>query len=626
MLSIPGYAGFILDVDLSKNRIEKRNLTKDLVYEYLGGRGFSSRLVCSNVKPKISPFSPDNVLVIAPGALVGTPTWSANRYTVCAKSPLGIFGWSSSGGHWAPELKFAGYDVIMIRGKAKKPVYLWIANDQLEIRNAEHLWGKCTYDVVDIIRKDVGNRSIETIAIGPAGENLVRFASIVTVGRIKRAAGRSGMGAIMGSKNLKAISVEGEKSLEVAKPNEVEMILNEILQILESDKHSQITPRVGSWFLVDSLASNGALVTKNGQQGNFELERNIGSESFLNKLLRATACFLCPLRCGRFVKIESGTYAGYVGKGPEFESIGMLGANLGVGDPDALIIASNLCDQYGLDTISTGSVISFAMECYQRGILTEEELNGLKLDWGNIDVVLKLAEMIAKREGIGNVLAEGVKKASGIVGKSSEKYALHVKGLEIIAGDPRGQFGFALGYAVSSRGGDHLMALPVFEYTGDKEMGVKLFGSEESSSRFGIKGKGRLVKWQEDLYCAINSLGVCNRTYIDWKDSYKTILKLLDKLVNLYNAITGLNLNKQDLFIVGERIVNIERMFNVREGITRKDDTLPKRHLEEPFEKGNSAGRVVPIEPMLNEYYEARGWDKKMGNPLKSKIKELNIE
>jgi len=623
---IPGYAGFILDINLSKNKIEKKALTKELIHGYLGGRGFSSRLVYINVKPKIHPFSPDNVLAFSPGALAGTPAWSANRYSVCAKSPLGIFGWSSSGGNWAPELKFAGYDAIVIKGKSSKPVYLWVSSEEVEIKDAKNLWGKNAIEAFELIKEELGEKDIETIVIGQAGENLVNYASIVSVGRIRRAAGRSGMGAIMGSKNLKAIAVKGEKSIEIANPEMLEKTLDEILEILKEDPHSKSTPKFGSWFLVDALASNGALVTRNGQQGNFELENNINSNSFLNRLVRPIACFLCPLRCGRLVKIDSGPYAGYVGKGPEFESIGMLGPNLGIGDKEFLIIASDLCDKYGLDTISCGSVIGFAMECYQRGILTKEDLNGLELEWGNVDAVLKLIKMIAFREGIGNILAEGVKRASEIIGKGSEKYAMHTKGLEIIAGDPRGQFGFALGYAVSSRGGDHLMALPVFEYMGEKEIAIELFGSEEASNRFGVKGKGRLVKWQEDLYCAINSLGVCNRTYIDWKSSYNTIFKLIEELLKLYYAITGIKLTKDELFLVGERIVNMERMFNVKEGITRKDDNLPRRHLEEPFKEGNSAGKVVPLNPMLDEYYEARGWDVKTGIPLKDKIKQLQIE
>ncbi|MEM3507569.1 MAG: aldehyde ferredoxin oxidoreductase N-terminal domain-containing protein, partial [Candidatus Bathyarchaeia archaeon] len=422
-MNVQGYAGFILEVDLSKNKVERKALREELIHEFLGGRGFSSRLIYENVKPKISPFSPDNVLAIAAGALVGTPVWSANRYSVCAKSPLGIFGWSSSGGHWAPELKLSGYDAIMIKGKAEKPVYLWISNDQVEIRNANGIWGKNAIEAVELIKEELNEKDIETIAIGQAGENLVNYASIVTVGRIRRAAGRSGMGAIMGSKNLKAIAVKGEKSIDIAKPELLEKTLIEILEILEADSHSQLTPKLGSWFLVDSLASNGALVTRNGQQGNFELEDRLKSSSFLKILARATACFLCPLRCGRLVKIDSGPYAGYIGKGPEFESIGMLGPNVGIGDKEFIVVASDICDKYGLDTISTGSVIAFAMECYEKGILTKEDLNGLKLTWGNVEATFKLIEMIAYRRGIGNILAEGVKKASSIIGKGSEKYA-----------------------------------------------------------------------------------------------------------------------------------------------------------------------------------------------------------
>ena len=623
-MNIPGYAGIILDIDLSRNKIERKALTKELIHGYLGGRGFSSRLVYINVKPKIPPFSPDNVLAIAPGALVGTPTWSANRYSVCAKSPLGIFGWSSSGGHWAPELKLAGYDAIIIRGKAKNPVYLWISNDQVEIKNAKNLWGKNAIEAAELIKEELKEKTIETITIGQAGENLVNYASIITVGRIRRAAGRSGMGAIMGSKNLKAIAVKGEKSIEIANPEALEKTLDEILKILEADSHSQSTPKFGSWFLVDALASNGALVTRNGQQGNFELENNLKSSSFLAILERATACFLCPLRCGRLVKIDKGPYAGYIGKGPEFESIGMLGPNIGIGDKEFLVIASDICDRYGLDTISTGSVIAFAMECYEKGILTKEDLGGLKLEWGSIEATLKLIEMIAKREGFGNILAEGVKKASEIIGKGSEKYAMHVKGLEISAQDGRAQKSMAIAHAASVRGADHLRHCTFYDEVGFEDAIAEKFGKQylpEMADRLAVKYKGFMAKETEDFAIMVDSLPLC----VSGGSYWPPVLWWKD-IAKIYQATTGIKTTEKDLRIVAERVVNLKRAYNIRLCLDRRHDTLPARFLEEPAPDGPCKGQTVDLKTLLDDYYKHRGWDIETGLIPESKLKELGLD
>ncbi|HJX23060.1 MAG TPA: aldehyde ferredoxin oxidoreductase family protein, partial [Candidatus Bathyarchaeia archaeon] len=530
-----------------------------------------------------------------------------------------------------PELRYAGYDAIVIRGKASKPVYIDIDDEQAVIRDASSMWGKSTFDAGKMIQEDLDDPRAEAIAIGQAGENLVKYAGIFTAaGRfVGKAAARCGMGTVMGSKNLKAIAVRGTKSIEVANLDGFMKTVEEVRDLLRNDKNSSwLAPTYGTWFLVKSIGANGALVTRNFQTGVFERENEISGDALREKYLdKARACFGCPLRCSHFVKIETGPFAGLRCKGPEFESISMLGSNCGLGEADAIIAVTELCDAVGVDSISCGNVIGFAMELYQRGILSKEEANGLDLSWGNYESMIQLIKDITYRKGFGNILAEGVRKAAELIGRGSEAYAMHTKGLEHIGGDPRGQSGFALGYATCNRGGDHLGALPVFEYMGRPEVAEAMFGSKEAATRFGVKGKGRLVKWQEDLMSVIDSMGVCKCVYAHYSTTFDKILAVSpERLPKLFTYATGIEISTAEMLMAGERMWNLERAFNVREGLTRKDDTLPDRFLKEPFKEGASAGSVVKLEPMLDEYYEARNWDKATGNPTREKLVALGLD
>ncbi|MEM3654144.1 MAG: aldehyde ferredoxin oxidoreductase family protein, partial [Candidatus Bathyarchaeia archaeon] len=621
----------ILHVDLSNKKVFSEELKQEIAKSFIGGRGFAIKMLYENVTPNIDPLSPDNLIIFATGPLNGTITPGCSRTHISSRSPqTRLIGWANVGGHFASALKQAGFDLVIVKGKAEKPVYLSIINGNVEIKDALHIWGKGALEAGKIIIEEVGNKDLEVLSIGQAGENLVKFSAILSVGRLSgKAAARTGMGAIMGSKKLKAIAAYGEKDIEVANPEKFMEAVNEVIEVLKKNPASLVTaPSLGTSFLVKALGFKGSLVTWNFQKGKFEYEDEISGEKMREKYLwKAQSCFACPQRCTRYVVVKEGPFAGYAGKGPEFETLAMLGSNIGIGKLDAIIGLNDLFDEYGMDTISGGNVIGFAMELYQRGILTKEDLDGLELEWGNVDAVLELTKKIVKREGIGNVLAEGVKRASEIIGKGSEKYAMHTKGLEHIGGDPRGQTGFTLGYVTCSRGADHLGALPVFEYLGNPEEAKRFFGSEEACDRFGVKGKGRLVKWQEELMAIEDSLVICKPVYSHFANSFQKILLLSFPMqARLYSAATGIEISEEEIRIVGERIVNLERAYNVRIGITRKDDTLPERFLKEPLSEGGSKGYVVNLDPMLDEYYEARGWNVKTGIPLKSTFKRLGLE
>jgi aldehyde:ferredoxin oxidoreductase len=626
-----GYVGKILHVDLSNKKVLSKELNLEMAKSFIGGRGFAAKILYENVKPNIEPLSPENLIIFATGPLNGTIAPGCGRTHISSRSPqTRLIGWANVGGHFSSALKQAGFDLVIVKGKAEKPVYLSIIDGKVELKDASHIWGKGALEAGRIIIEEVGIKDLEVLSIGQAGENLVKFSSVLSVGRLTgKAAARTGMGAVMGSKRLKAIAAYGEKDIEVANPEKFMEAVNEVIEVLKKNPASMVTaPSLGTSFLVKALGFKGSLVTWNFQKGKFEYEDEISGEKMREKYLwKAQACFACPQRCTRYVVIKDGEFAGYSGKGPEFETLAMLGSNIGVGKLDAIIGLQDLFDEYGIDTISGGNVIGFAMECYEKGILTKEDLNGLELTWGNVEATIKLTKMIVNREGIGNVLAEGVKKASEIIGKGSEKYAMHTKGLEHIGGDPRGQTGFTLGYVTCARGADHLGALPVFEYLGTPEEGKRFFGSEEAADRFGIKGKGRLVKWQEELMAIEDSLVICKIVYSHFANSFQKILALSFPMqAKLYSAATGIEMSEDEIRTIGERIINLERAYNVRIGITRKDDTLPERFLKEPLSEGGSKGHVVNLEPMLDEYYEARGWDVKTGIPLKTTLKRLKLE
>lgn len=611
-----GYSGKVLHVDLTKRRISRDTLNKELARDYIGGRGFTSKVQYDEIGPDVDPLSPRNKLIFATGPLSGTLAPSSARLTVAGRSPLtGLLGDANSGGHWSAELKFAGYDMLIISGKAKRPTYLWIDNDDPVIKDAEHVWGKTTRETEHLIKDELGDKRIHLASIGPAGENLVRFASVIV--DLDHAAGRTGLGAVMGSKNLKAVAVRGTKGLKIADTKFFMTTVDALLDIINTDPMtSSVAPKFGTTFLVNPINLEGGLSTLNWQTGVFDGAEKISGEALReneNILVRATACFACPLRCDRYSEVTKGPFKDtYVG-GPEYFALVSFGSKCGNSNLPSIIKANEMANLYGLDVGSTGGIIGFAMECYNKKILSKEDTDGLSLDWGNYESLLRLIKKIAFREGFGNLLADGIKTSAEKIGQGAIRFAMHVKGMDLVTADPRCYKAYSLRYAVASRGADHLRLQAII--------------NRHELDRLPFDEAARKLKWWEDLMSLLDALGVCKLFYTTYSSSIEIVQKKLKKLSELYSSATGLQLSIADLLRTGERITNVERVFNIRMGLRRKDDTLPSRFLEEPLPEGPAKGNVYDVlEPLLNAYYDARGWNSNTGVPTRERLEKLRLE
>ncbi len=613
-----GYTGKTLRINLSRGKITVHRLEKELMVNFLGGRGFNSKRLFDEIKPGLDPLSPENKLIFATGPLVGTMFPTASRFNVSAKSPLtGILGDSNAGGHFASEMKFAGYDQIILEGRSKKPIYIFIDDDSVEFRVADHLWGRNVYETDREIKKDLGDQNVQIAVIGPASENGVKFGGIFA--NLMRAAGRTGMGTVMASKKVKALAVRGSKSVEVADPGKFEKLVEEIEG--EIYGHPQYWPRrsMGTTRILMVANMMGFLPTRHFTSGVFEHAEEVSGEKLVEEYnVKTRACFSCILPCSRFYVVRKGKYTGLCGEGPEYESLSSFTARIGNSDIQVALKANDMVNKLGLDAITTAECISWAMECYEKGLITKEEADGLDLTWGNEETILTLIEKIANREGFGDILADGVRKAAEKMGRGRE-IAFHVKGLELIQADPRGLKGYGLGYAVASRGGDHLRSEPFFELSGDLKRGLELFGIPETADRLAYKGKGKLVCFFEEWCAVADALEVCKNVAENME------ILPFNKAAETIKAATGMEMSGEDIRKIGERIVNVERGFLVREGIRRRDDTLPKRFLVEPMPNGPCKGSKFELEPMLNEYYVERGWNPENGVPTEKKLKELGL-
>lgn len=618
-----GWAGTILRVDLNKEKIVKQPLSKELAYNYIGGRGVNLKMLYDETKPGISPFDPENRLIVGAGPCNGTLIPGSIRIAITTKSPLtGFIGDSNSGASLGAQLKYAGYDVVVFQGKADKPTYLWIDDDHVKLKDARHLWGKTTRETERMIQKDQGDPDISIVSVGPAGENMVRFASIIAYSE-GRACARTGVGAVMGSKKLKAIAVRGTKGVKVANPVLLERAIRRVSD-LARDRDKLVDANEIEGLL--SYNKLGILPTRNYQTGIVEDEVELlSSDAFVNLYsVGVRSCFSCPsTTCSRLYVIGKGPHTGMYSSGLELCSIEQLGPRIGIKDWDSMLKLHELCNLYGLDVCDAGGVMGFAMECYEKGILTKNDVDDLRLEWGNVDAIMKLQKMIVYRRGFGDVLAEGLKRAPQIVGRGSEKYALHVKGMGLSTLDPRGVQSWGLGYAVSNRGASHTRAMPP--------------ENRNTPYRFVIKRAGELIAFFENILAIEDCLQICkNHLETNVSDEIRDSIRKGEQRdveqftrpltqMQLFNAVTGLRFSVSELLMVGERIINLERMFNVREGLTRKDDTLPERFLRVPMPDGPSKGQVVKLQPMLHEYYESRGWDKKTGIPTRKKLIELGL-
>ena len=614
-----GYAGRILRVNLTKNQIKIQPTEKRLITEFLGGRGFNSRRLYNEVSRDVDPLSPQNKLMFATGPLVGTAFPLGARFNVSAKSPLtGILGDSNAGGHFAAEMKFAGFDQILIEGKSRKPSYIFIEDQEIQIVDAEHLVGKDVYEATETIRKDSGDRTIQVAVVGPAAENFVLYAGIFA--NLARPAARTGMGTVMSSKNLKAVALRGTGSVKIADSRRFWKIAEEIEE--ETYVHPQYWPRriMGTTRILILADKLGFLPTRHFTSATFEHAAKVSGERLAREYnVKNRACFSCIVPCSRVYVVRVGEYAGLHGEGPEYEALSSFTARVGNSNLNLALKAVDLANRLGLDAITTAECIAWAMELYEGGELNRKETDGLELNWGNGEAVLALIEKIAYREGFGDLLADGVRRAAEKLGKGRE-IALHVKGLEIIQADPRGLKGYGLGYAVASRGADHLRSEPFIELSDDPEKGMEMFGVPEATLRLAHKGKGKLVCYFENWCAIIDSLEVCKNLAENME------LLPFNRAAEITEAATGFHFTEDAMFEIGERIINLERAYLVREGIGRRDDYLPARFLKEPLPNGNSKGAIFEIEPMLNEYYAERGWGLKTGSPKPEKLRKIGLE
>jgi len=621
-----GYNGKILRVDLTSGTVTVEE-PGELVYRtYLGGGGLASYYLLKELKPGIDPLSADNILIFASSVISGVPIAGMVRYTVAAKSPLtGAYGEAEAGGFWGPELKFAGFDAVIVTGKAERPSYLWINDGTVEIRSAEKIWGMETGPAQEMIRDELGEKRARVAMIGPAGENLVRYACVVN--ELKHANGRTGMGAVMGSKNLKAVAVRGTKKMEIHDPEKFRELSKNLTELIGSHGPNKVLHKLGTSNLVMAINNQGILPTRNFRDGSFEGAEKLSGERMAETILKSEeGCYACAVRCKRAVEILSGPYAtSRCYGGPEYETLSSLGSLLCIDNLEAVAKGNELCNRYTLDTISTGAAIAFAMECYEAGILTKADTEGIDFTFGNPEAMLKGIEWIAfRRRGLGDLLADGVKIAAARIGKGAEKFALHIKGQELPMHDPRGKTGQGLSFAVSPTGADHVRAPhdTAFQAAGPNLGRIAPLGLLEpvAGREMGAR-KARNFVYLHFIWSLYESLGVCNFV------AGPVWALTLPKLVEVVQAVTGWETSLWELMKVGERSVNLGRVFNLREGFGRKDDTLPER-LFEPLESGALEGKGLDrqeFDDLLTLYYEAMGWDPKDGVPTRGKLAELNL-
>lgn len=602
------YSGRILHIDVSTRKTHVQQVNEEFLKKYIGGVSLATRLVYDNTPKGADPLGPDNALCFAVSAFAGTMVPVGGKHAVAAKSPLtGFIGDCLASSYFSASIKRAGYDGIVIRGKADKPIWIFIDDDAVTFHDAADLWGMETFQTEEAIRAKVGDERVRSTTIGPAGEKLVRFANLTN--DRGRQAGRTGLGAVLGSKLVKAVAIRGTKPTKVADMDKLcaaSKVLGEVAQGTKTEKYRIL----GTPSNVLNMNRLGVLPTRNYQDGTFEGAEKVSGEYMHEHYTeKAVACVGCPIACEQVTHVKDGDYAG-ARTSVDYESLYALGPDCGVDSMAGIIAAIDRCDALGMDTMSTGVTIGWAMECYQRGILTKEDFGGLEPTWGNHQAVVALVKMIAAREGIGDLLAEGVKRAAAKVGKGSEHFAMHVKGLETCGYDARGMQTFALGCAVGTRGPCHNRSLA---YEPDAKGSVdRLKGGPD---------RGILAKEGEEFAGVFDIVMLCKFIRNCFKDIWTEIPQL-------YTYATGIPLTADELKVVSERSWNLKKAFNIREGWNKEDDWLPPRWLEDPLPSGATKGVYVKPEElrvMIQSYYEARGWTPE-GLIPKSKLVALGLD
>jgi aldehyde:ferredoxin oxidoreductase len=611
-----GYMGKILRINLTEQTSSTEELPPELLKKYMGGVGFAFYYLYKEFKPGTAPLDKDNLLVLAVGPLNATGAPCANRMVVVSKSPLTkTIAASYTGGQFPDELKRAGYDMVIIEGKAEKLSYVSIKDGEVRFRDAEKFRGMTTSDTQLFIKDELRDQNTRVLCIGPAGERLLPIACIINE---RRAAGRKGLGAVMGSKNLKAIAVRGSGKpgiADTAKFNEAKSIL--LKSMKESPMLYPTFAKTGTPCVVDVLTGLGIFPVKNWTAtGVIDMVPSLGVAAQDKAITDKAFCDACPVGCSQVKKVTSGPYAGFVSEGPEFETTYSLGSNLGIDYLPAIIAGDRLCDEYGIDTISTGVAIGMAMELYETGILRDQDTGGLELKFGNHKAMIEMLRRMTFQEGLGAILAKGAKVAAEEIGHGAEKLAIHVKGLELPAYDVRGAKAHGLNFATAYNGADHCRG-----YAFQEIFGIPI---PEAVDRFAAQGKGKLTKWNQDTRCATTDCPTLCGFIMDMAIPGDAP----DHISRLLTAVTGISFTPDEVVKVGERVNNIARLFNIREGFTRADDTFPVRLMNEPIKAGASKGAIISeadLKIMLDEYYEARGWDNQ-GVPSKAKLVELGIE
>lgn len=615
-----GYTGKILRVDLTLEKWSIEEPSENFYRQHFGGEGFVAYFLLKELQPGIDPLGPENKLIFAAGPLTGVPVGGCGRHSVGGKSPLtGAFGEADAGGYWGAELKMAGFDAVIVEGKAARPSYIFIQDGEVQIKDGRHLWGMKTLECQDAIREELGDSVIKVSQIGPAGENLVRYACVVN--DLDAFAGRTGMGAVMGSKNLKAIACRGHQRLSLANPGAVAEIGRWVRD--NTPVTNKVMRDLGTASNVAGLNRKGGLPTHNFQIAPFDGVDNISGQTMNDTIfIKRRSCFACPVQCKREVKVDEPYVVDPRYGGPEYETIAALGSNCGVDDLKAIAKASELTAAYGVDSISCGSAIAFAMECFEHGLLSHTDTGGMDLRFGNAAAVIQMVEQISLRQGLGNTLAEGVARASKKIGPASEEFALHVKGQEIPMHEPRWKQGMGIGYAISPTGADHCHNMHDSAYTRMNPLLEELKGLgilEPLPADDLSPAKIRMLIYHSTnihfMNCAVCCYFVMVYGYVGF-----------NRLVELVNSVTGWNTTTFELMKVGERAANLARCFNVREGFTSQDDTLPKRFFT-PHPSGPLEGTAldpVAFQKAKDTYYQIADWPQ--GTPSPGKLAELGID
>ena len=615
-----GYWGKILRVNLTERRVEIEEQNDTFYRRYFGGMGIVAHYLLSELKPGTDPLSPDNMLIFAPGVITGVPVAGAGRNSVGGKSPLtGAFARSEVAGFFGAELKRSGFDAIVIKGKADHPVYLWVHDGEAEIRDAGHLWGKTTKQTQATIRSELGDNLVRVAQIGPGGEKLIRYACVIN--DLKDAAGRTGMGAVMGSKNLKAIAARGHMPVGIAEPEKLKAMAKLGVEIIRKDAVSMSTFGTGAGLVGNMLRGN--LPTRNFREGYFEEAEKISAETVRDTIrIDMEGCYACSVRCKKVCQVNEPYEADRVYGGPEYETLASLGSNCGVSDLKAIARCHHICHANGIDTISMGGCIAFAMECFENGLITVKDTDGIELKFGDADAVVKMAEKIAAREGIGDVLAEGTRRAAAKIGNGAEKFVMAVKGLELGMHEPRLKVGLGVGYCVVPHGGDHnapgLMDT-LFEKEGRPMNLARELGWLEPMPSYELSP--RKVGLFKDINC-FRTLQDCALmcSFVPWS---------AQQLTNIISLTTGWNTTVYECLKVGERAATMARIFNMREGLTRADDMLPERFFSPPpqgaLAKDKQAVDRDQLEKAKSYYYSLMGWDPNTGEPTPEKLESLGL-